>query len=41
MIMARAQVIGVRKTDSGLPERPIPAMRSVETLAELSITLPG
>lgn len=33
-----AQVIGIRKPDSGLPGRPIPSMRSVETLAELSAT---
>ncbi|NGY06683.1 GMP/IMP nucleotidase [Solimonas terrae] len=31
-----AQVIGIRKPDSGLPGRPLPAMRSVETLAELA-----
>ncbi|HET8882432.1 MAG TPA: GMP/IMP nucleotidase [Solimonas sp.] len=33
-----AQVIGIRKPDSGLPGRPLPAMRSVETLAELATT---
>ncbi|WP_028080065.1 GMP/IMP nucleotidase [Solimonas soli] len=33
------QVIGIRKPDSGLPARPIPSMRSVETLAELAVTL--
>lgn len=33
-----AQVIGIRKPDSGLPGRPIPSMRSVETLAELGAT---
>lgn len=35
------QVIGIRKPDSGLPARPLPAMRSVETLAELAATLPA
>jgi HAD superfamily hydrolase (TIGR01509 family) len=35
------QVIGIRKPDSGLPARPIPSMRSVETLAELAATLPS
>ncbi len=33
------QVIGIRKPDSELPGRPIPAMRSVETLAELAASL--
>lgn len=33
------QVIGIRKPDSGLPARPLPAMRSVETLAELAATV--
>lgn len=33
------QVIGIRKPDSSLPERPIPSMRSVATLAELAATI--
>ncbi|NKF22952.1 GMP/IMP nucleotidase [Solimonas marina] len=33
------QVIGIRKPDSSLPERPIPAMRSVGTLTELAATI--
>lgn len=32
------QVVGIRKPDSGVAARPIPGMRSVETIAEL---LPG
>jgi putative hydrolase of the HAD superfamily len=34
-----AQVIGIRQPDSRLPERPIPGMRSVRTLAELAATI--
>lgn len=35
------QVIGIRKPDSGHPGRPLPAMRSVETLAELTVSVPS
>jgi len=33
------QVIGIRKPDRNLPERPIPSMRSVATLAELTASV--
>ncbi|SEQ51412.1 putative hydrolase of the HAD superfamily [Solimonas aquatica] len=36
-----AQVIGIRKPDRNLPERPLPAMRSVATIAELTAGVPA
>lgn len=35
------QVIGIRKPDSGVAARPLPAMRSVETIAELLPSVPA
>ena len=35
------QVVGIRKPDSEHPGRPIPAMRSVETLGELTASVPA
>lgn len=35
------QVIGIRKPDCNLPERPLPAMRSVATIAELTPGVPA